>query len=185
MIELEIDISDFRRIKEAIGATEKIADLSFLMALKRTQRWLSTQVARALSKSLGVKYGAIKARVRLGAPTKQRLQARVWIGLNPLAAGKAGRPTGAKPGSNAGGRGRRGGQGVKVGRYRFPHAFILRGNRVVRRTTTKKYPLETVTIPIAEQAERVLVRKAWPDAQIYFLNEFERQMRFRMQRATS
>ena len=187
MIDLEIEFADLERIKNAVGSIDKVADQSMTRALRRTERWLSTRVKNEIvAANEGLKAGSLKTRIKLGGVKDGKLYARVWVGLNPMPAGGYKRVSGAKPGSNKGvkggsKRGRPGGAGVKVGAIRFPHAFIL-GKRVVRRTTTKRYPLENVTIPIADKANKALVKKAWPDAQRYFLNEFERLLRLELSR---
>ena len=175
MIELEFNAKDLDRMRRAIGATEKIAETSLLNALKLAQRKTAVQIKRQVARELKLPVGAIGARIKFRRPSKGDLYARVWIGLNPVPASRAGKPRGAEPGKPTKG-------GVRVGKRRYPHAFILHGKRVVRRTTTKQYPLENVTIPIAEKAEKVLARKAWPDAQQILLDEFARQMKFRMEK---
>lgn len=185
MIEIDIDFGDLERLQKAVGVTAKIADKSMRRALKRTERWLGTRVKREVAAATKLPVGAVKGRVKLGKLKGGKLEARVWVGLDPIKAGRAGKPSGAKPGSNkggAGGRGRKAGPGVKVGKHRFPDAFILDGKRVVRRTTTKRFPLENVTIPIHNDAHKALVRKSWPEAQKFFLNEFERLLRYELQR---
>lgn len=177
------DDSDLEQMIKAIGATPEIAKKSLQAALVRTQKWLATRMGRSVSKATNMPVRAIKARVRLGY-SPNRIEARVWIGLNPMAAGLAGNPRGAKPGSNKGKGLNK--PGVKVGKYHFPHAFIFHGSgskaRVVRRTGPGRYPLENVTIPIADRGFKALARKEWPDAQTFFLNEYERNLKFRMQK---
>ena len=125
MIELEVNADDLDTIREAVGATEKIAEQALLQSLKRTQRWLRTQVQREIAKATKLPVKAVRARVRLRVPTKGNLEARIWIGLNPVSPSRAGKPRGARPGKPAR-------SGVVAGKYRFPQAFIIRGDRVVQ-----------------------------------------------------
>lgn len=168
-MDFEVDFHDFERIKEAVGATEKIAEKSLLLSLKRTQKWLSTRVGRAVADAAKLPVRAVKARVRLRVPTAGRLHARIWIGLDPMAAGKAGKP-------------RQTSWGVTVGKHKFDQAFVIRGTRVARRVSHDRFPIETVRIHFADKATDAIERKEWPDAQRFLLNEFERQMRWRMER---
>lgn len=176
MIELEINRDDLERMREAVGVTKKLGDKALLRSLRRTQKWLRTRVQREVSKATKMPARAIRARVRLRLPTQGNLEARIWIGLNAMPASRAGKPTGARPGKPTR-------TGVRAGKYRFPHAFIIKGDRVVQRTSTKRFPVEAVKIPIAEAGFRALEQKAWPDTQRYFLDEFERLMRLELQRA--
>lgn len=167
-MDFEIDLSGLDRMRQAVGATEKIAETSLLMSLKRTQRWLTTHIGRAVAKEAKLPVRAIKARIRLRIPQKGNIEARIWIGLDPMAASRAGKPRQTRA-------------GVTVGKHQFAHAFLIRGTRVVRRTGRNRFPIETARIPVAPSYQAV-VAKAWPDGQQYFLDEFERQMRWRMER---
>lgn len=156
-IELDVDRT-INELTKGLSDTSKAVDKAISRAIRKTMRWLSSQVLRLLVAETGIPRKALKGRVIQTVKPGQRF-GQVWIGLSPIDAAKVGK---AKQTSS----------GVKVGRRDFDHAFLATVNgseKVFRRRFRGpgssqqgrdggRLPIDKVTIPISEKGREVANR---------------------------
>lgn len=121
-------------------------------AAARTRDWLLTQVRRELAAKGEVPQNAIKGRLRRGrksAYSEADNSAVLWVGLNPLAAARAGKPRQLK-------------SDAKAGRHHFDRAFVARiysgRDQIWRRLGNRRFPVIKMTVPLNEHMEGIAAR---------------------------
>ena len=111
---------DSKSVSDALDAAPRKTGIAILRALKLGTKSANTLAARLASKDMGLKVGDVKRQIRLIVPTGQTLTGELRVSLKRIPLIKFG-ARGPEPS-----RGR--GRGVtargKVGRKRYPHAFI-------------------------------------------------------------
>lgn len=170
MIGVEINAEEFRLLSERLGATEEIANKALVSSINRVQRWVVTQSARAAAKAAAAPVASVRARARIRFADKGDISGSIWIGLNPVGAHRL-RPRQTKA-------------GVSAGKHRLPGAFIATGKSgkpiVFKREGRARLPIEKQEIEIEAAARPAIENQVWPLAQKRLLDEFTRQLRFRM-----
>jgi len=72
-------------------------------AINKTVRWLRTHIARSVSQQERIAVSAVRQRL-LAYPMGSNGQGKLWIGLNPIEASRAGRPRQTRSGVSVAGR---------------------------------------------------------------------------------
>lgn len=83
-------------LPKAIKAAER-------RAINKTVRWLRTHIARSVSKQERIAVSAVRQRL-LAYPVTGNGQGKLWFGLNPIEASRAGRPRQTRSGVSVAGR---------------------------------------------------------------------------------
>jgi hypothetical protein len=175
MMVLEIDDGELDAIRRGVGATEKIGMDAGRAALRKTIRWASTRVRRAVSTAANVPQKAIKNRLKVRMPSGRQLSGALWIGIDPI------NPVYANARETKSGVRAAGGRS-------WDGAFIARGKggtglRVFRRATKERLPLESIRISVDAEVRAALGSGLFEGIQSFFLRTFEHELRFRMERA--
>lgn len=81
----------------------KAVDAAQRRAINKTLRWLRTHVARAVGQQERIAIAAVRKRL-LSYPVGSNGQGRLWFGINPIEASRAGRPRQTRSGVSVAGR---------------------------------------------------------------------------------
>lgn len=112
---VNIDLAFAQAIRQAtavIQATPKQLAVANERAIKKTLRWLGSQMSRNLRQQLKIPQKALKPRLSFHILRKGNdKQYKLWIGTDPIAAERLGRSRQLK-------------KGAAVGRHRFVGAFV-------------------------------------------------------------
>lgn len=103
LISLQADQSDLKAFADFAALVPKAAAAAQRRAINRTLRWLRTHVARAVSRQEKVAVGAVRQRLR-AYPVGSSGQGKLWFGINPIEASRAGRPRQSRSGVSVAGR---------------------------------------------------------------------------------
>lgn len=172
---LDIDDSELDAIARSVGATEKIAVQAGRAAVRKTMRWASTRVRRAVAAKLNVPQKAIKNRFKMRQPGGRAMSGAIWIGLDPI------NPIYA----NA--RETRSGVRAAGGRT-WGGAFIARGRggtglRVFKRQGKARLPLDTIRISVADEVNAAIKGTLLRGIEDFFVRTFTHEVQWRMSRA--
>lgn len=116
----------------------KQGQLAAKRAFRKTLKWLRGQVITYATKELGILRKALNERWFIDLATST-----LWMGLNPVAAHRAGKARQTK-------------SGVKVSSYDFDGAFIASMNSgnnllVMRRVGKRRLPIESEYVEVSEE----------------------------------
>ncbi|UVM54284.1 hypothetical protein LOY37_18205 [Pseudomonas sp. B21-012] len=103
LISLQADQSDLKAFADFAALVPKAAAAAQRRAINKTLRWLRTHVARAVSRQEKVAVGAVRQRLR-AYPVGSNGQGKLWFGINPIEASRAGRPRQSRSGVSVAGR---------------------------------------------------------------------------------
>lgn len=132
---VQIDGGQLDAIAKELAGTEEEINLALKRAINRTVTWMKTRARRALSKGLKIPSRVIQARLKHSMYKPETGLARVWLGLNPISAGRL------KP--------RKTKKGIAISSGdTYQNSFIAtgrNGNRhVYRREGKERVPIESV-----------------------------------------
>ncbi|PJY97710.1 hypothetical protein [Pseudomonas donghuensis] len=103
LISLQADQSDLKAFADFAALVPKAAAAAQRRAINKTLRWLRTHVARAVSRQEKIAVGAVRQRLR-AYPVGSNGQGKLWFGINPIEASRAGRPRQTRAGVSVAGR---------------------------------------------------------------------------------
>lgn len=103
LISLQADQSDLKAFADFAALVPKAAAAAQRRAINKTLRWLRTHVARAVSRQENIAVGAVRQRLR-AYPVGSNGQGKLWFGINPIEASRAGRPRQTRAGVSVAGR---------------------------------------------------------------------------------
>lgn len=142
---IEIDDAELSRMAREFGSTDAQFTAAMRSAYGKMGRWLLTQSVRGLSPLLGIQQKILRRRVKTfrmqGGVSSNGFGAKVWYGLNPI-------PFRDLPYKKTA-------KGVRAAGQEVEGAFIAKRygrEDVMRRTTNKRYPIESVTLDIHDKA---------------------------------
>ena len=155
-----------------LGASKGQMEKAARSATRKLQAWINTQLMREMARETNIKQKALRPRFKKAmVSTAQGIYASIWIGVNPFEAQLAGKPR------------KMGKKGVKVRSWMFDKAFVASifssQEKVCRRTTSRRFPVAKMMIPIAEQMEEILPKYEGPAAR-KFEEIFEHEIKFSM-----
>lgn len=105
----EIDIQPLQQLYQ--GLSDAAFQNAWRRALRKTGNWVRVHVAKRLSAATRIPQKVIKQRVYFFL--RSQMHGKVWLGLNPIEAGRLGSARQTRA-------------GVTVGRHRFPGAWVMR-----------------------------------------------------------
>ncbi|NHR08072.1 phage tail protein [Chromobacterium haemolyticum] len=105
----EIDIQPLQALYQ--GLSDAAFQNAWRRALRKTGNWVRVHVAKRLSTATRIPQKVIKQRVYFFL--RSQMHGKVWLGLNPIEAGRLGSARQTRA-------------GVTVGRHRFPGAWVMR-----------------------------------------------------------
>lgn len=100
---LQLADTDRKVFTEFAALVPKAARAAQRRALNKTLRWLRTHIARAVGKQERIAISAVRQRLR-AYPVDANGQARLWFGINPIEASRAGRVRQSRSGVAVAGR---------------------------------------------------------------------------------
>ncbi len=103
MITLQADRSDLKAFADFAALVPKALAAAQRRAINKTLRWLRTQIARAVSRQEHIAVSAVRQRLR-AYPANSNGQGKLWFGINPIEASRAGRPRQTRAGVSVAGR---------------------------------------------------------------------------------
>ena len=103
MITLQADRSDLKAFTDFAALVPKALAAAQRRAINKTLRWLRTQIARAVSRQERIAVTAVRQRLR-AYPANSNGQGKLWFGINPIDASRAGRPRQTRAGVSVAGR---------------------------------------------------------------------------------
>ena len=117
-LELKVDKAAFDQVEGATQATEQQVIQAVTNSLRKLSKHISTIVKRETAKKARVPQKALGRRIYASPVNQGDSKMTVWVGTYPIEAFNVGTPIGyGVPGKSG---------GVKVGRMRYPGAFIAR-----------------------------------------------------------
>ena len=156
---VRIDVTGLKRTARLAGLTESAARAAMSAAQRDADRMAQSRVRRVFKDASGLPLQASRVRVK-----KLRGNAGAWSGLNPVRAVDAFR------GAPRAVRG-----GVRIGRRKFPRAFIVpRGGRpvVLERTGRGRKAVRAVELPVVGRVQPAL-RAAAPQLRARYYAKFD------------
>ncbi|MGC0151888.1 hypothetical protein ACPRNU_05455 [Chromobacterium vaccinii] len=153
------------------GLREEAIRQAWRRALRKTGEWVKTHVARQLAGEVKIPVKLIKQRLYFFL--RSLMQGKVWLGINPIEAGRLGKVRQTRA-------------GVTAGRHRFPGAWVMKyrdPNGVYRRTGNDRGLYEKVRFEWDDAAERVFRRVAG-EAEARLLVVLEQEIRWELRKVT-
>jgi hypothetical protein len=159
------------RIEKIVGSInalpEQVARAATL-ALNRTAEWLKGQVSKELSKEKRLKLKLIRDKISITRAGKKNLQSLLNCNFRGIYA----RDLGSM---------RQTPEGAKAGGQVFPGSFIASlkpGAKagIWRRKTKKRFPVKSVTIPIFDEAIKIVEELVGDEARSVFEKRFKHEI---------
>ena len=148
MISIDLSGTDDALVRGFMLSKSKALHKAMLRAVRKTHGWLARQLASAIAKETLIPRKNIKFRVLSNFDGKS-LTGRIWIGLNPLSARRAGEPRQAR-------------FGARAGKHRFEKAFVASMKNgpahIWKRSSDARLPIEKQLIDIEEPGMEVISR---------------------------
>ncbi|MCW2099354.1 UNVERIFIED_ORG: hypothetical protein EDF86_0122 [Pseudomonas psychrophila] len=104
MLNVQVSTEDMKAFTDFATQVPKAAANAQRRAINKTLRWLSTHIARAVGKQERIAVKAVRQRLRSYPITGGAMRGKLWFGINPLEASRAGRPRQTKAGVTVGSR---------------------------------------------------------------------------------
>lgn len=194
----DLDTSELETVARGLGASEHIVKSSFSAALNFTARKLRTLSVRALQEGLDMKSQKyIRSRLKhIRLKQSGMDEIKLWYGLNDLNALAWGTPKQTASGVQVGSKSVKGAFRAKVpsfgGGKSKTGAFVRkpggkrRSEAKVSRKTGRKYtsqlPVQLATVGINDQAQIIIEDDVLVDFEVIFFTEYERQLKWRMEK---
>jgi len=175
-IQLRLDAPDFDA--KQFGIDQKAVKRAEVRAINKTIRWLKAQMARHISKDVGVAQKHIKRRLYASLANAQKSKAVFWMGvggINPMKLGLTGRKLRS---------------GYKVGRFTFKDGFRAfyknrwdgKDGMIFKRLGGDRLPISNMDINVRQAAESALNR-LFNRAEAELLKKMKQELTFEMKKA--
>jgi hypothetical protein len=140
-----------------------------VFALNRTAEWMKWQVAKDLSAENRIKLKIIRDKIKIARADKRNLKSLLNCNFRGIFARDLGSMTQTPAGAKAGGQS-------------FPGAFVAtlrKGAKagIYRRKTKKRFPVKSVTIPIFEEATKIISELVGDEARSVFEKRFLHELK--------
>jgi len=103
LISLQLDSQALKGFQDFTRLVPKAAHAAQRRAINKTLRWLRTHVAREVGRQERIAIAAVRQRLR-AFPVSSSGQGKLWFGINPIEASRAGRPRQSRTGVSVAGR---------------------------------------------------------------------------------
>lgn len=103
LISLRADPQDVEGFQAFTQLVPKAMANAQRMAINKTLRWLRSQIAREVGRQERIAIAAVRQRLK-AYPVSSNGQGRLWFGINPIEASRAGRPRQSRSGVSVAGR---------------------------------------------------------------------------------
>jgi hypothetical protein len=160
--------SQLEKIISSINALPEQVTQAAMFSLNRTAEWMKGQVSKELSAEKRLKLKLIRDKIKIARANKKNLQSLLNCNFRGILARDLGSmkqtPEGAKAGSQL-----------------FPGSFIATlkpGAKpgIYRRKTKKRFPVKSVTIPIFDEAMKIISELIGDEARSVFEKRFRHEI---------
>ncbi|MEX5353650.1 hypothetical protein WCE02_20130 [Pseudomonas juntendi] len=103
LISLRADPQDVKGFNDFAKLVPKAMAAAQRRAVNKVLRWLRTHIARDVGRQERIAIGAVRQRLKT-FPVSSNGQGRLWFGINPIEASRAGRPRQSRTGVSVAGR---------------------------------------------------------------------------------
>lgn len=103
LISLQLDAQALKGFQDFTRLVPKAAHAAQRRAINKTLRWLRTHIAREVGRQERIAIAAVRQRLR-AFPVSGSGQGKLWFGINPIEASRAGRPRQSRTGVSVAGR---------------------------------------------------------------------------------
>lgn len=103
MITLQVDPQDIKGFQDFAKLFPKALAAAQRRATNKVLRWLRTHIARAVGRQERIAIAAVRQRLK-AFPVSTNGQGKLWFGINPIEASRAGRPRQSRTGVSVAGR---------------------------------------------------------------------------------
>lgn len=103
MISLRVDPQDVKGFQDFMRLVPKAVAAAQRRAINKVLRWLRTHIARDVGRQERIAIAAVRQRLK-AFPVSSNGQGRLWFGINPIEASRAGRPRQTRSGVSVAGR---------------------------------------------------------------------------------
>ncbi|CAM3807207.1 hypothetical protein CCOS865_01826 [Pseudomonas reidholzensis] len=103
IISLQVSPEDMKGFQDFAKLVPKAVIAAQRRAINKTLRWLRTHVAREVGRQERIAIGAVRQRLK-AFPMGSNGQGKLWFGINPIEASRAGRPRQSRSGVSVAGR---------------------------------------------------------------------------------
>ncbi|MFG0419665.1 hypothetical protein [Pseudomonas sp. zjy_8] len=103
LITLQANVQQASNFTKFAALMPKAIKAAERRAINKTIRWLRTHIARSVSQQERIAVTAVRQRLR-AFPVASNGQGKLWFGLNPIEASRAGRPRQSRSGVSVAGR---------------------------------------------------------------------------------
>ncbi|AHC82690.1 hypothetical protein X970_11950 [Pseudomonas monteilii SB3101] len=103
LISLQLDAQALKGFQDFTRLVPKAAHAAQRRAVNKTLRWLRTHIAREVGRQERIAIAAVRQRLR-AFPVSGSGQGKLWFGINPIEASRAGRPRQSRTGVSVAGR---------------------------------------------------------------------------------
>jgi hypothetical protein len=160
--------SQIEKIVGAINALPEQVQQASIFALNRTAEWMKGQVSKNLSAEKRLKLKIIRGKIKIARANKKNLQSLLNCDFRGILA----RDLGSMKQTS---------EGAKAGGQLFPGSFItsLKSGAkagIYRRKTKKRFPLKSVTIPIFDEATKIIEELVGDEARSVFEKRFKHEI---------
>jgi hypothetical protein len=167
MQQVSVD-AQIEKIVSSINALPEQVVQAALFSLNRTAEWMKSQVSKNLSAEKRLKLKLIRDKIKIARANKKNLQSLLNCNFRGIQA----RDLGSLKQTPA---------GAKAGNQLFPGSFVATlkpGAKVgiYRRKTKKRFPVKSVTIPIFEEATKIIEELAGDEARSVFEKRFRHEI---------
>jgi hypothetical protein len=160
--------SQIEKIVSSINALPEQVAQAATLALNRTADWMKGQVSKELSAEKRIKLKAIRDRIFILRANKKNLQSLLNCNFRGIFARDLGSMRQTPAGAKAGGQ-------------IFPGSFIATlkpgaKQGIYRRKTKKRFPVKSVTIPIFNEATKIIEELVGNEARSVFEKRFRHEI---------
>jgi hypothetical protein len=160
--------SQIEKIVSSINALPEQVSRAAIFALNRTAEWMKGQVSKELSAEKRLKLKLIRDRIAIARAGRKNLQSLLNCNFRGILARDLGSMRQTPAGAKAGGQ-------------LFEHAFIASlkpgaKEGIYRRKTKKRFPVKSVTIPIFDEAMKIVEELVGDEARSVFEKRFKHEI---------
>lgn len=152
------------KIIEELNILPEHTQKATILALNRTSEWMKGRLSKDISREKRIKLKLIRDKIKITKADRRNPQTTLDCNFRNISIIELGKVQQNQVGTSVNG-------------VTFPHAFIAtlhKGGRrgVYRRTTKKRFPVKSVTIPFFEEATKIINDLLGSEVQEVFTKRF-------------
>jgi hypothetical protein len=156
--------SQIEKIVDSVNALPEQVAQAAMFSLNRTAEWMKGQISKKLSVEKRLKLKLIRDKIKIARSSRKNLQSLLHCDFRGVLARDLGSISQTQAGAKAGGQ-------------LFEHAFIATLKKsgrpgIYRRKTKKRFPVKSVTVPIFDEATKIIEELLGVEARSVFEKRF-------------